>query len=417
MVICCIQEFMATSNSYELGPPGKNLAKGALLNPPLPGTDVLCISHLRWNFVFQRPQHLMTRRASHGRVFFFEEPVVSPDPQSFLDLTETPEGVTVATPHLPEGLGREEIEAIQAEFLEGLVADKKIRNYVLWVYTPMAMAFARHLKPAAVVYDCMDELTGFRGASPRLRDLEADLFGWADAVFTGGLSLYEAKRAKHHNVFPFPSSIDVAHFARARATGPEPADQLGIPHPRLGFCGVLDERLDIELLHDLAASRPDWQFVMVGPAVKIDPASLPQLPNIHYLGGKKYSELPAYFRGWDVALLLFAHNDSTRYISPTKTPEYLAAGRPVVSTSIRDVVRPYGERGLVRIADQPEEFIGAVEQALAQGNDPEWLAKVDEFLSHNSWDSTCERMFSAVADAMEEKQGTSEPETTRSLAG
>ena len=251
------------------------------------------------------------------------------------------------------------------------------------------------LAPAVTVYDCMDELSMFKGANPQLKELELELFDRADVVFTGGPSLFEAKRKQHPRRPSFPEQHRRTSF-RAGARGPrrggEPllADQAGIPHPRLGFFGVIDERMDLQLVEQVARLRPDWHLVLIGPIVKIDPKTAPQAPNIHYLGQKPYDVLPQYLAGWDVALMPFAHNDSTRFISPTKTPEYLAGGRPVVSTSIRDVVRPYGESGLVRIADSPEETVAAVEAALAATPDERaaWLAQVDEFLKENSWDRT-----------------------------
>ena len=256
-----------------------------------------------------------------------------------------------------------------------------IDDYVLWYYTPMALDASRHLaSPRAVVYDCMLELSAFRGAPPDLIVREAELLGRATLVFTGGQSLYEAKCRQHPRVYPFPSSVDVDHFAAARRALTDPADQEPIPRPRLGFYGVIDERLDLDLLLALATIRPSWHIVMVGPVAKIDADDLPARPNIHYLGMKGYAELPLYLSGWDVALLPFARNEATRYISPTKTPEYLAAGRPVVSTSIRDVVRPYGDQGLVRIADTPGDMVLAVEAALSENAD-ERAAAVDPFLS------------------------------------
>jgi UDP-galactopyranose mutase len=200
-------------------------------------------------------------------------------------------------------------------------------------------------------------------------------------------------------VHAFPSSVDVAHFASARKSQDDPDDQAGIPHPRLGFFGVIDERLDIDLLGAVAQLRPDWHLILIGPVAKIDPASLPLAANIHYLGAKKYEELPSYLAGWDVALLPFARNEATRFISPTKTPEYLAAGKPVVSTSIRDVVRPYGVKGLARIADTPDAFVAAIEAALAEDSS-ERLRDVDAFLTQMSWDGTWTRMYRLVTAAL-----------------
>jgi UDP-galactopyranose mutase len=352
--------------------------------------DLLCFSHLRWNFVFQRPQHLLSRFARERRVFFFEEPVYGPGLPR-LEVTQSPEGVWVAVPHLPEGLDEQQVVAAQRRLVDELLAGHAVRQYVSWYYTPMSLPFTRHLKPQAVIYDCMDELSAFRGAPPGLLRNEAELLRLADEVFTGGQSLYEAKKDRHPSVHAFPSSVDVAHFAKARGALETPEDQASLPHPRLGFFGVVDERMDLELVEALATARPDWQIIILGPVVKIDPASLPRRPNLHYLGGKPYAQLPQYLASWDVALMPFARNESTRFISPTKTPEYLAAGRPVVSTSIRDVVRPYGEQGLVRIADTPEDFVRACEAALKEDR-TRWLPRVDAHLATMSWDSTWSRM-------------------------
>ena len=361
--------------------------------------DLVCLSHLRWDFVYQRPQHLLSRCAKERRVFFFEEPILDGGPAR-LDVSQRENGVWVVVPHLPVSLNGD-MDAVQQTLIDGLFAEQQIEQYILWYYTPMAISFTRHLEPLAIVYDCMDELSAFRGAPPTLRRREAELFARADLVFTGGQSLYEAKRHQHPNVYAFPSSIDKKHFAKARKSIQDPPDQAKIPHPRLGFYGVLDERLDIDLLKGVAEARPHWQIVMIGPVVKIDPADLPRLPNIHYLGGKSYKDLPTYLAGWDVAALFFARNESTRFISPTKTPEYLAAGKPVVSTSIRDVVRPYGEQRLVRIADRVTDFINAaaevgMEKKIDKKSKSEWLRRVDAFLAENSWDQTWAQMSDLI---------------------
>jgi UDP-galactopyranose mutase len=266
----------------------------------------------------------------------------------------------------------------------------------------MALGFTRGLPARAVVYDCMDELSLFRGAPSELLEREAELLRIAHLVFTGGRSLYEAKRSRHAGVHLFPSSIDAGHFGKARGGMEAPDDQAALPRPRLGYCGVIDERMDLDLLAGIAAARPEWQLVMIGPVVKIDSADLPKHPNIHYLGAREYGELPRYIAGWDVALLPFAHNASTRFISPTKTPEYLAAGKPVVSTSIRDVVIPYGVEGLVRIADRVADFVEAVEGALAQDTRTSgWLERVDHFLADMSWDRTQRDMAARIAGVLE----------------
>jgi UDP-galactopyranose mutase len=354
--------------------------------------DVLCFSHLRWDFVFQRPQHLLTRCARDRRVFYIEEPVFADRVTPRLERHRRG-NVTVLVPHLPAG--EADADEMQRALVDDLIAHEGIADYLVWYYTPMALSFTDHLRPASVVYDCMDELSAFKGAPAVLRQREAALLEVASLVLTGGQSLYEAKRTQHHNIHPFPSSVDVSHFAQARTMRSDPADQAAIPHPRLGFFGVIDERMDLELLSAVAAARPDWHIVMLGPVVKIDPATLPAAPNLHYLGGRKYEQLPAYIAGWDVALLPFALNEATRYISPTKTPEYMAAGKPIVSTPIRDVVRPYGQQGLVRIASDAASFVDACEAALAEDATAR-RAAADAFLRRLSWDDTWRRIAALI---------------------
>jgi UDP-galactopyranose mutase len=370
--------------------------------------DLICFSHLRWDFVYQRPQHLLTRSARDRRVFFVEEPVFDQGSMR-LEVAEREHGVRVVVPHLPEGL-RSEIAtaAIMKDMTRRLFLENGIREYVFWYYTPMALTFTADFNPIASIYDCMDELSAFKGANSRLPYMERQLFDRVDLVFTGGHSLYQAKQHAHQAVYSFPSSIDLSHFGEARSVKSDPLDQESIPRPRLGFFGVIDERFDIELLDAVARRRPDWQFIMIGPVVKIQPDSLPKHPNIHYLGPKKYEELPAYLSNWDIALLLFARNESTRFISPTKTPEYLAAGKPVISTSIQDVVRPYGELNLVSIADNPDDFVRAAKEFLTKSYEQtNWLNSVDQFLANMSWDKTWHQMSELINQAVEMKRHSS----------
>jgi UDP-galactopyranose mutase len=365
--------------------------------------DLVCFSHLRWDFVYQRPQHLLSRFARTRRVFFIEEPLALSADEAHLELTQRADGLTVAVPRLPAGISACQADELQASLVEELFAAAGIRRFVLWYYTPMALGATGGLPPAlAIVYDCMDELSAFRGAPPELVLREAELFQRADLVFTGGQSLYEAKRRQHPTTHLFPSSVDVAHFARSRTPQVEPADQAGIPRPRLGFFGVLDERFDADLVAAVADLRPDWHVVLLGPVAKIEAGSLPRRPNIYYLGAKAYADLPVYLAGWDVAMIPFARNAATRFVSPTKTPEYLAAGRPVVSTSIRDVVRPYGEQGLVRIADEPIAFVAAAEAAMAE-DAAERLARADACLATTSWDRTWSAMARLIDGVVERR--------------
>jgi glycosyltransferase involved in cell wall biosynthesis len=352
-------------------------------------TDLLCFSHLRWDFVYQRPQHLLSRAAQQKRVFFWEEPVWQEAEVPSLRLRKEGPSLWVVTPHLPHG---SDAVRAQRDLLDAFVKEHQLRHYVSWYYTPMSLIFSDHLRPSLTVYDCMDELSAFRGAPPELIRWEKELFDRADLVFTGGQSLYEAKRTRHPHVHAFPSSIDTRHFNRARQQPEDPADQRPIPGPRFGFFGVIDERFDVELLRELAQRRPEWHFILLGPVVKISPESLPQGPNLHYLGMKSYAQLPAYVGHWQAGLLPFARNESTEFISPTKTPEYLAAGLPVVSTPIRDVVRPYGAEGLVEIAGTADAFEEALETIITCPKAVEWQTRVDQFLSRTSWDLTWDHM-------------------------
>ena len=354
----------------------------------------------------------MTRFASERRVFFFEEPMF--DSQRAHVQVHRDGDVYVVAPHLAPAMEHDRRAANDSvrDLLHAFCAEWHVEQPICWYYTPVALNFSRGLQPRAVVYDCMDELSAFKNAPPELLTREDELFERADIVFTGGHSLQEAKRKRHPRVYPFPSSVDVGHFAKARAIDRDPADQASIPHPRMGFFGVIDERMDLTLLGELAAAHPEWHLVMLGPVVKISEDALPKLPNIHYLGMKKYEELPAYLSGWEVALLPFAMNESTKFISPTKTPEYLAAGCHVISTPIRDVIRPYGEQRMVAIASTAAEFGDAISYAL-KDSDPEWRARVDTYLSQLSWDRTWADMRTLVEDAVRRRATAIRAETSR----
>ena len=371
---------------------------------------IITFAHLRWDFVYQRPQHLLSRLAAKHRVIFVEEPVCGasspvwrfdhPDPN-----------VLVCRPHTPSpapGFHDDQFPYLRA-LLPQLLEQERLTRYILWFYTPMALPLAESLRPQAVVYDCMDELSAFKFAPPQLIEREAALLRMADVVFTGGPSLYRAKKDRHPNVHCFPSSVDAKHFAAAANGMAEAEDQAALPRPRLGFFGVIDERFDIPAVRAMADAHPEWQIVLLGPVVKIDPATLPRNPNIHYYGQRSYQQLPAYLKGWDVCLLPFARNESTKFISPTKTLEYMAAGKMIASTPITDVAEPYGH--IVYLGETPEEFTAACGRALAASPEEraERRQKMKRVLSRTSWDATAAAMEERIADAIAARRAKQAP--------
>lgn len=367
-------------------------------------SDLLVFSRLQWDFVVQRPQHLLSRFAKFRRVFFIEEPVFECHGEPELRVNRDRTGVNVVVPRLPSRLKTEGAEVCLESLLQEFVEAENVEDYTSWYDTPMAMEFSRRLNPVVTVYDCMDELSHFCADPSIWMRNEAELMAKADLVFVGGRSLYEAKKHLHGNIFAFPGGIDISHFARARKAVIDPPDQAAIPRPRLGHFGVIDERIDLELIARAACLRPDWNWVMIGPLSKVEQSELPIEKNIFYLGKKDYEKLPEYVAGWDAAVMPFVHGEVTRFISPTETPECLAAGRSVVSTSISDVVDPYGHERLVRIADSPEKFVEALEAAMLETRSAGRLARIDRFLAARSWDETWRRMALLEAEARRRRE-------------
>jgi glycosyltransferase involved in cell wall biosynthesis len=373
--------------------------------------NLVVFSHLRWDFVFQRPQHLLSRLSRHHPVVYIEEPVFDAG-EPFLEEIEAAAQVRVLRPHTP--VHAPGFHDDQLPFLEPLIEHwlerNRIGDYVVWFYTPMALPLMADLTPSAVVYDCMDELSSFKGAPRQMLQREASLLRRADLVLTGGPSLYEAKRTANPYVLCLPSAVDAAHFARdnalAKADLVARAEELqgAIAHPRLGYYGVIDERLDLDLLKSVAQAEPSWQLVMVGPVAKIDPADLPRAPNIHWLGQQSYDLLPQLVAGWDVCLMPFALNEATRHISPTKTLEYMAAGRAVVSTAVQDVITLYGDA--VRVAENRAAFLGGIRDALAETprQRAERRERMRQSVARFSWDGTADVIRQALETAVRQAQ-------------
>jgi glycosyltransferase involved in cell wall biosynthesis len=369
---------------------------------------LIVFSHLRWGFVYQRPQHLLSRLAGRWRVLFVEEPV---NDQSSAHLEEQLLGkhLTLLVPHTP--LATPGFHDDQLALLQSLLSNYLVRFgpvEVAWLYTPMALPLVQAVNPTCVVYDCMDELAAFNAAPRQLRQRESVLMKQAAVVLTGGPSLYEARRDQHHRVVCLPSAVDGDHYAADRLKMDSPMAhraqflQGRLPRPRLGYFGVIDERMDLELLAMLADTHPQWSIVMVGPVVKIDQSTLPRRPNIHWLGMQAYDCLPYLLEGWDLCLMPFAINESTKFISPTKTLEYMAGGKPVVSTPVRDVVLLYGKA--VSIAPAGPAFVEACEAMLAEGPAAraQRSAEMVAAVSASSWGRSAEAVHQLLVEALAE---------------
>ena len=368
---------------------------------------IIVHSHLRWDFVWQRPQQLLSRFAKRSHVLFVEEPIYLDDVgEAHLGLSQPMERVHRVVPMLPGALRGEydaSIAVIRESLRQQLAPDGALGGLfarpIQWFYTPMpAPAMIGAFDERAVVYDCMDELSQFRFAPAALVDRERYLMAQADVVFAGGYKLSQSKAKYHQNVHFFGCGVDVAHFATARSADLDvPREIASLERPVIGYYGVIDERIDYDLLRTLATALADVELVMVGPAVKVDPAELPQAANIHWLGQRQYAELPAHVKGFDVCLMPFALNEATEYINPTKTLEYMAAGKPIVSTAISDVVHNFTP--VVAVADSPAEFVAAVSAAIERPN-AELIARGLEQARANSWESIVSRMERIIRDAV-----------------
>lgn len=369
---------------------------------PNPGEvqDLVCFSPRRWDCGYGRPQHLLSRASQSWRVWYVEETVWCETLR--LDVRPVDARIQVVVPHLPQGIDGQTALRLQRQLINQFLEAQQLTDFIAWYYTPADLLFTDHLQPRLTVYDCTDELSV--DTSPSLAAAEERLMQRADLVYADSHRLYEAKQHAHPQVFAFPSCVDLGQFGPGRGTLPDPDDQRGLTHPRLGYCGVIDERVNFSLLAELSQRQPNWQFILLGPVVGIDPAGLPQGPNLHYLGLKDDQELPAYFGNWQVALLPFAINEATRHLNPTRTSEYLAANLPVVSTPVRDVVHGYGGCRHVLIGDAAPAFEKAVALALTIQHGTDWQP-VDDLLLNQSWDETWQHMQQLI-DGQLQKAGT-----------
>jgi glycosyltransferase involved in cell wall biosynthesis len=372
------------------------------------GHPLIVQSHLRWDFVWQRPQQLLSRLASAEPVLFIEEPVFVDDASADrLELTMPHRNVVRAVPLLRaefRGDYDAAIEKVRALAVHETSSrgrlDGLFSNAVQWFYTPMpAPAMLGAFNEIGVVYDCMDELSQFRNAPPDLLRRERLLMSNADVVFTGGYKLFTAKSEHHSNVHFFGCGVDVRHFASARSDELSVPADADLPHPTAGYFGVIDERLDYELIRTLAESHPEISVIMVGPTAKVNPDELPAAPNIHWLGQRDYDELPRYVKAFDVCLMPFALNEATEYINPTKTLEYMAAGKPIVSTAVADVVRNFSP--IVSVANNHRDFIDQVIRDIAAPD----LQRIEDGIamaSSSSWENIVTKMRQLITDAVDD---------------
>jgi UDP-galactopyranose mutase len=377
--------------------------------------DLVCFSHLRWDGVFQRPQHLLSRLARNRRIFYLEEPVFCDTDSPFLEELPTIDAnLRIFRPRFraryPFYLG-DQVHII-TQLSRTLLERAHVRTYIGWLYTPMALPVMQALTPIVRVFDCMDELGKFRFAPAELKQRDIDTMSWADLVLTGGRSIHTGRCGIHDNIHCLPSSVDVAHFEQA--LGPmlaEPHDQTGISRPRLGYSGVIDERIDFGLIEALADTHRDWNIVMVGPFAKLRDAEILRLPNIHYLGQKPYDSLPGYLKGWDVALIPFVLSDATLTLSPTKTLEYMAARRPTVSVPLPDMMQ---FASAVLIAEDRREFVVKCELALAASASQRmlWEKAMRGFVAASSWDAQANRIEELLASTIQVRRA---PDASRTI--
>ena len=383
---------------------------GSVSNSAFP---IMVHCHLRWDGVWQRPQQFLSRLAKKHRVLFVEGPIVHEelDGQTLFtpfftvrEAAETP-NVWILNTHFPVARFDDGafVDAERTRLLDEALRTTlkgKFNRPVQWIYDPMAVdSHAGKHGEIACVYDCMDELSQFKFAPPELVARERRLLNKADVVFAGGRKMWESKSRFNSNCHFYGCGVDVKHFGQARLETcevPEDIRAFAASGPVLGYFGVVDERLDYELIEKLADANPDWNIVMVGPVCKVDPAEFPQRPNLHWLGGRPYAQLPAYTKAFDVCLMPFALNEATEFINPTKALEYMATATPIVSTAVPDVVSNFHR--VVKIGT-PEQFLKLCHE---QAYQPDQLAveRGVKMANENTWDAIVAKLEGHIEDVL-----------------
>lgn len=365
--------------------------------------DIVAFSHLRWDYVYQRPQQILERFGKKHKVLFIEEQIPHVSLHGIPNIVEVSKNITALQPRIHHENFLKEYE----ELLDKYLPRFGIKDPVLWFYGPGFEKLAEKVEHTAIVYDCMDEHSAFKNAySEGLIKNERNLLAKADIVFTGGKSLFEAKKEFVKNIHCFPSSVDIAHFQKALEKDTKvPKDLLSIKKPVVAYYAVIDERADLELIAEIADLMPKYSFVMIGPVAegKVNINDLPKRENIYWMGGKPYDQLPNYLKGFDICMMPFALNQATKFISPTKTLEYMAALKPIISTPVYDVARDYSE--MVSIVTNAKEFKEAVEYYLNEPKDKKdkRVELQKEVLKKTSWDQTANQMEDLILEAISKK--------------
>ena len=378
--------------------------------PPRAGSDfpIIVHSHLSWDWVWQRPQQFHSRLSKTHPILFVEGPIVSDQVTTsgvtLREISDYP-NIVVLQMVMPAARWADgawvdaERRRLVHSVLEGPLG-RTFENPVQWFYDPMAVtSFLGHMDEAAVVYDCMDELSKFKGAPPELVRRERELLNAADVVFAGGPKMARAKSRYHSNCYSYGCGVDIKHFGKARHAATQvPDDVAQFAGPVLGYIGVVDERVDYDLLAKLADHNADWTVAIVGPVAKVDSADFPKRDNLRFLGGRDYAELPRYAKAFDLCLMPFAKNEATEFINPTKALEYMATGTPIVSTDVEDVVLQFS--AVVKVAATHEEFVAHCEMSLAQPN-ARRIAAGMKMARNNSWESIVAHLEKHVEDVLE----------------
>ncbi len=358
------------------------------------GYPIVCFSDISWNVKFQRPHQLFSQAKRINIIIFIEKPLLqrSGKPNHFI--SRVSDNILILTPVITD----EDPESTIHETVEQLLTEKlKSHNtteYICWYYSPKAINYSQKLTPKLIIFDCMDECCGYEGADTEVNESEKKLLEVTDLVFTGGRSLCNAKKLLHKNVHLFPDSIDYERFNGN--TKQAKKNIIKKPAAKIGYFGVIDERLDLNLLDKIAANKPKWKFEIAGPIVENMHGKLPERKNITFTGDIRDEEIPSIIGEWDAAILPYSKNNSTENTAPSRLLVYFAANKNIVSTSINDIVHYFGENGMVRIADEPDDFVKALEAAIKYKPEAEWQKKVDSIIRKTTWEKTWNGMSKKI---------------------